>query len=99
MIKLGITGSIGSGKTLITNIIKKIGIPTFCADEDVKNIYLKNSKFKKKLFQLEPALKNSKSLKKDTAKIALNKKKLLKKIENIIHPIVRNNMKKFIKKK
>ena len=63
MIKLGITGYIGSGKTSVTNIIKKnTKIPTFCADDAVNVIYKKDIKFKKKLFKIEPSLKNKKIL-------------------------------------
>ena len=98
MIKLGITGSISSGKTSVINIIKKIGIPTFCADKAVKYIYLKDDKFKKKIFKIKPSLKKSKLLKKNIAQIIHKNKKLLKKIEKIIHPLVRRKMNKFINK-
>ena len=96
MIKLGITGSISSGKTLVTNTIKGKGIPTFCADQTVKNIYLKDKIFKKKIYKLQPTLIKKKNLKKDIKKIILKNKKFLKKIERIIHPIVRKKMKEFI---
>ena len=39
MIKLGITGLIGSGKSTVTNILNKKGIPTFCADKTVYQIF------------------------------------------------------------
>ena len=42
MIKLAVTGLISSGKTTATNIISKLGIPKFCADQTVKNVYLHN---------------------------------------------------------
>lgn len=96
MIKLGITGSINSGKTLVTNIIKKRGIPTFCADRTVENIYLKDQRFKKKIYKLQPILKKKKSLKKEIKKIIFRNKTFLKTIEKIIHPIVRKKMNQFI---
>ena len=99
MIKLGITGYIGSGKTSVTNIIKKnTKIPTFCADDAVNVIYKKDIKIKKKLFKIEPSLKNKKFLKKKVINLIYKNKKFLNKLEKIIHPLVRKRMNKFIKK-
>ncbi len=36
--KIGITGGIGSGKTIITKIFRVLGIPVFYADEEAKKI-------------------------------------------------------------
>ena len=96
MIKIGITGSINSGKTLVTNIVKSRGIPIFCADRAVKEIYLRDKKFKKKIYKIQPTLVKTKFLKKDVKKIVLKDKKFLKKIERVIHPLVRKKMNKFI---
>ena len=50
MIKIGIIGDIGSGKTFIS---RQFGYPVFNADQEVENIYKKNRnlfyKLKKKL--------------------------------------------------
>ena len=45
MIKIGIIGDIGSGKSFIS---KQFGFPIFNADKEVNKIYKKNS-FKKNL--------------------------------------------------
>jgi dephospho-CoA kinase len=39
MIKVGITGSIGSGKTLVCDIFKQLGVPVFNADKEAKMIF------------------------------------------------------------
>ena len=96
MIKLAVTGLISSGKTTATNIISELGIPKFCADQTVKNIYLHNLNFKRKLFKLAPQLKNKKFLKKETTKITYKNQSFLKELEKIIHPLVREKMIKFI---
>lgn len=45
MIKIGITGSIGSGKSTISKMAEKdLGIPVFDADKEVGNIYADNHK-------------------------------------------------------
>jgi len=38
MIKIGLTGGIGSGKSFISKIFQKLGIPVFYADEESKKI-------------------------------------------------------------
>ena len=50
MIKIGITGSIASGKTTASKILSKGRGPLFSADEVVKNLY-NNSNFKKLIQQ------------------------------------------------
>lgn len=39
MIKIGITGNIGSGKSYICNIFEKYGIPIFYSDDETKKLY------------------------------------------------------------
>ena len=36
MIKVGITGGIGSGKTYVCTVFEKMGVPVFYADEEAK---------------------------------------------------------------
>ena len=95
MIKIGITGDIGSGKSFIAN---QFGYPVFNADKEVKKIYKNNRncfiKLKKKLPKF---IKSYPIKKKDLKKAVLGNKNNLKKIENIVHPEVQKNMKKFIR--
>ncbi|MDO5342693.1 MAG: dephospho-CoA kinase [Bacteroidia bacterium] len=39
MIKIGITGNIGSGKSFICNIFERKGIPVFYSDDETKQLY------------------------------------------------------------
>ena len=96
MIKIGIIGDIGSGKTFVS---KQFGYPVFNADKEVSKIYKKNKKCFIQLKKKLPNYINSFPIKKKelTNAIFANKKNL-KKIENIVHPKVRKNMKKFIDK-
>ena len=48
MYKIGITGSIGTGKTTIANIFALFKIPIFDADREIKNILKKEIKQKLK---------------------------------------------------
>ena len=50
MIKIGITGSIASGKTTVSKILSHKSGPLFSADKVVKNFYSKDN-FKKLLIK------------------------------------------------
>ena len=95
MIKIGITGSLASGKSTVAKIIASKKYPLFDADKAVKKIYQTNS-FKTKIFK-KFKLKSKKNIKKNIKKIVSKNEKLLKGIEKIIHPIVRKQIRNFIK--
>ena len=42
MIKIGITGGIGSGKTFICHILEKLGYPVFYSDQEAKKLMNEN---------------------------------------------------------
>ena len=93
MIKIGITGSLASGKTTASQILSYRRGPLFSADRVVKKLY--KSKNFKKLLSKKFNIKNNNQIKKNLKKIVLGNKNNLKKLEKIIHPLVRINMKKF----
>ena len=96
MIKIGILGDIGSGKTFVAN---QFGYPVFNADEEVSKIYKNNKSCFKKLKKNFPNYIFSFPInKKEISKLILSNKKNLKKINKIVHPIVRARMNKFINK-
>ena len=96
MIKVGVLGDIGSGKSFVA---KQFGYPVFNADSEVSDIYRNDKSCYKKIKKKFPKFIKSKSLKKDElgSLIKANKKNL-KKISNIVHPIVRKRMVNFFKK-
>lgn len=49
MLKIGLTGGIGSGKTTVANIFKVLGIPVFDADATAKDLMENNAELKEKL--------------------------------------------------
>ena len=93
MIKIGITGSLASGKTTASKIISFRRGPLFSADKAVKELY-KNKHFKF-LISTRFKIKNNSKLKKSLKKLILKNKDNIKKLERIIHPLVRKKMKKF----
>ncbi len=96
MIKIGITGSLASGKTTASQILSHKRGPLFSADKVVKELY-SDKKFKR-LLSKKFQITNSNNIKKKIKEIILNNNKNIKKLEKIIHPKVRIQMKKFINK-
>ena len=93
MIKIGITGSLASGKSTASKLLAGKRGPLFSADNAVKELY-KNSSFKS-LISKKFNIKNNSQIKNNLKKIIFNNNAELKKLEKIIHPLVRKKMKKF----
>ena len=93
MIKIGITGSLASGKTTASKILSLRRGPLFSADKTVKELY-QNKQFKS-LIAKRFRLKNNNQIKKSLKNIILEDNKNIKRLEKIIHPIVRNKMRQF----
>lgn len=93
--KIGITGSLSSGKSSVAKILSKNKDILFSADKIVRNLYL-NTQFKKKVKKKFKVKKNNI---KEEIKLKLLKKEIsLKELGLIIHPFVRKKMREFHKK-
>jgi len=96
MIIIGIIGKIGSGKTYIANKITKFN---FNADKEVNKIYKKNKKFYNRIKKIFPNQITKFPIdKKELQRIVNRNKNNLKKLGKMVHPIVREELKKFLKK-
>ena len=96
MIRIGILGTIGSGKSYVAN---NFGFPVFDADYEVAKLYKKNKKIYLKLKKILPTnIKSFPIEKKEVAEAILQKKGNLKKIIKIVHTEVRKKMNFFLKK-
>ena len=94
MIRVGIIGGIGSGKSFISRLFR---YPVFNADNEVKYIYKKNKEcFNKLKKKLPKFIKTFPIKKKELISSISSNKKNLKIISSVVHPLVRKNMKKFI---
>ena len=98
---IGITGSIGMGKTTISSMLKLIGIPIFDSDKIVRNILEENNYVIEKIFNLWPDTVFVIQKKKKINRLLLAEKvfsckKNRKLLENIIHPIIQKKRDIFI---
>ena len=95
MIRIGILGDIGSGKTYIA---QSFGLPVFNADYEVGKLYKKNKKVFSKLKKKLPEFIHSFPIDKKEISVAILKdKKNLKKIVKIIHFEIRKKLNLFLK--
>ena len=96
MIRIGILGDIGSGKSYVA---KNFGYPVFNADEEVNKIYKKNKKIYIKLKKVLPKYINSFPINKNELTNAILKSKNnLQKIVVIVHLEVKKRVNFFLKK-
>tara|TARA_B100000963_G_scaffold29702_1_gene22067 strand:- start:4460 stop:5026 length:567 start_codon:yes stop_codon:yes gene_type:complete len=96
MIKIGITGSLSSGKTTASKFLSNNRGPLFSADNFVKKLY--NDINFKNLIAKKFKIKKNSNIKKILRGKIVSKEIKIRQIENIIHPIVRKGMNGFIKK-
>ena len=96
MIKIGITGSLASGKSTVAKIISSGKYPLYNADRAVQKIYQTNN-FQAKVFK-KFKIKSKKNIKNKIKKIISSDKKYLNDLEKIIHPLVRKKIINFKKK-
>ena len=99
---IGITGGIGSGKTTLSEYLKKNNFAVHESDKVVSQIYNKPKKpfvnFLKKNISNEVVQQN-KINKKRIAEIIFNNTTIRKKLEKYIHNEVKKSRKKLCKKK
>ena len=102
MIIIGITGSIGMGKSTIANMLKQFKIPVFDSDKEVRDILENNDAVKKQINDLWPDVILTETKEKQIDKNLLSRKifgniKYRKTLESIIHPKVKERRNIFIK--
>lgn len=90
MIRIGITGGIGSGKSVVTTLLQISGIPIYITDLESKKLLESSSIIRKKLTDLlGTSIYTSTGLnRKRMASLIFNDSKLLKRVNGIIHPEV-----------
>ena len=99
MLKIGLTGNIGSGKSICSRIFSLLGVPVYNADVEAKKLYF-NSKIKDKVIQIfgKEILTANEIDKIKLSKIVFNDSAALEALNSIIHPEVKNDFDNWINK-
>ena len=95
MYKIGITGSIGTGKTTIACMFAKFNIPIFDADKEIKKILTKKD-IKEKLKNIWPEILKTNNINKQKLKsIIFSDQNEKRKLEEILFPYLKIELNKF----
>jgi len=89
MLRIGLTGGIGSGKTLVGKVFSLLNIPIFSADEQAKKLYREEylrEELKKRFG--EGLYKNNLLDKQKLANIIFNDRHALNELNQLVHPLV-----------
>jgi dephospho-CoA kinase len=92
MIKVGITGGIGSGKTTVCKQFEAKGIPVYYADDRAKKLMTSDKKVKAAiidLFSKDAFFSNGRLNRKYISSQIFQNKELLAKLNSIVHPAVK----------
>jgi len=90
MIKLGITGGIGSGKSIVSEIFSLCGVPVYVADTESKRLVSLSPVIRERLIELFGNILFAKGVldKPLLASYIFNDRKKLQMVNDIIHPEV-----------
>ena len=100
MIKVAITGGIGTGKTTISSMFSDNGVPVFNSDDIAKEIMNKNSLLRNEIITAfgDKAYDENKLNREYISDLVFNNETLLKKINSIVHPYVTEEFNSWIEK-
>ena len=89
MIKVGLTGGIGSGKTTVANVFETLGIPVYYADDRTKYLMNTDPVLKASIIAHfgNDSYKDGELDRKYLAAIVFNQKEKLELLNSLTHPI------------
>lgn len=97
---IGLTGGIGSGKSTVAKMFMELGVPVYDSDFEAKNLMERSTKLKeaiKKLLGKDAYTKGKLNRPYIAAKV-FNDADLLKRLNGIVHPAVREHFMEWAKK-
>lgn len=97
MIIIGLTGSIGTGKTTTAGMFRDLGVPVNDADQVVHDLY-KNEAVEPVAAAFPAAVKNGEVDRKALSDLLSSDPTLFKTLEAIVHPLVRKKEVEFIER-
>ena len=95
---IGITGSIGCGKTTLANIAQRLGFGVYYVDGATRRLYYRKDFIEIINKNFSGVVVDGKVDKKALRNIVFNDNKELKRLETLIHPFLKENLKNIIRK-
>jgi dephospho-CoA kinase len=93
VMKLGVTGGIGSGKTTVCRVFNVLGIPVFSADPEAKKIMETDEGIMRRINSIagKNLYLNGSLDRMELAALIFNDQSLLEKVNSLVHPVVLDN--------
>lgn len=91
MLKIGLTGNIGSGKTTVAQVFELLGVPVFYADDEAKKVMVTDRLLMegiKQTFGRQAYFDDGSLNRKYISGIVFNNKAELEKLNALVHPAV-----------
>lgn len=101
MLKIGLTGGIGSGKTTVAKVLEVLGIPVYYADEAAKELMHTNELLKQQLilhFGNNSYFDDGQLNRKHISSIVFNDKEKLELLNSLVHPVTIADAKEWFSK-
>ena len=89
MLKIGLTGGIGSGKSTVAKIFETLGIPVYYADDAAKRLMNEDEELKSNIMRAfgSESYKEGKLDRSHVAKLVFNDAEKLEKLNSLTHPV------------
>ncbi|MCI1683663.1 MAG: dephospho-CoA kinase [Bacteroides sp.] len=97
-IKIGITGGIGSGKSIVSHLLEVMGVPVYVSDDEAKRLTVSDSRIREQLMLLlgenvyQGGILNRPML----ASYLFESPDRMKQINSIIHPVVKYDFRAWV---
>jgi len=89
MLRIGLTGGIGSGKTTVARIFNVLGIPVYSSDDAAKRLMNEDEELKKKIIASfgKESYENGQLNRKYIAEVAFKDRKKIELLNSFVHPV------------
>jgi len=93
MFQVGLTGGIGSGKTLVCNVLEKLGVAVYYADSEARRLMEQDPGLVRGILELfgEEAYLGGALNRSLLAERVFGNEQLLKRLNALVHPVVRGD--------
>jgi dephospho-CoA kinase len=97
MLKIGLTGGIGTGKSIVAKVFQLLGIPVYVSDYEAKRLMNANEEIRQQLISRFGAdiYQNDGLNKAKLASIIFKENEALKDVNAIVHPVVRKDFERW----